>query len=134
MKLILLAASLFLLTAREGCKAKKGKTSTSTAGCYKGKLEIKGGCMNYTISITGSNFDTSLVMANWTDQNTGKTYQNVFALKSRCTFPDTINAGDEFYFMIDSTSVQNCAVCLMYYPVPSKKLSIKVIPGPCQPG
>ena len=46
--------------------------------------------------------------------------------------PGNINAGDEFYFMIDSTSVQNCAVCLMYYPVPSKKLSIKVIPGPCQ--
>ena len=133
MKLILLAASLLLLTAKEDCKTKKGKTNTSTAGCYKGKLEVKGGCMNYTISITGSNFDTSLVMANWTDENTSKTYKNVFALKSRCTFPDNINAGDEFYFMIDSTSGQNCAVCLMYYPVPPKKLSIKVIPGPCQP-
>ena len=105
---------------------------TSVPGCYKGRLEIKGGCMNYTISITGNNFDTSLVMADWTDENTGKTYNNVFALKTRCTFPDNINAGDEFYFMIDSTSVQNCAVCLMYYPVPPKKLSIKVIPGPCQ--
>jgi len=88
--------------------------------------------MNYTISMTSLNFDTSLVMANWTDENTGKTYKNAFALNSRCTFPGNINAGDEFYFMIDSTSVQNCAVCLMYYPVPSKKLSIKVIPGPCQ--
>ncbi len=133
MKLMLLVASLILLTAREDCKTKKGKTNTSTDGCYKGKLEVKGGCMNYTISITGSNFDTSLVMATWTDENTNKTYQNVFALKSRCTFPDTIAAGDEFYFVIDSTSVQNCAVCLMYYPAPSKKLSIKVIPGPCQP-
>ena len=133
MKLLLLAASFILLITKEDCKTKKSKTNTNIDGCYKGKLEVKGGCMNYTISITGSNFDTSLVMANWTDENTNNTYQNVFALKSRCTFPDTINAGDEFYFMIDSTSVQNCAVCLMYYPVPSKKLSIKVIPGPCQP-
>jgi hypothetical protein len=119
--------------AKEDCKIKKGKTNINTTGCYKGKLEIKGECMNYTISITGSNFDTSLVMANWIDENTGKNYKNVFALKSRCTFPDNINAGDEFYFMIDSTSVQNCVVCLMYYPVPPRKLSIKVIPGPCQP-
>jgi hypothetical protein len=133
MKVILLAVSLVLLTAKETCKAKKGKTSFSSNGCYKGKLEIKGGCMNYTISITSESFDTSLVMASWTDENTNRDYKNVFALNSRCTFPDNINAGDEFYFMIDSTSVQNCAVCLMYYPVPSKKLSIKVIPSPCQP-
>src|SRR4030095_11806430 len=133
MKFLFLITSLFLLTAKENCKKRKGKTNITTAGCYKGRLEIKGGCMNYTISISNPNFDTSLVVANWTDENTSKTYKNVFALQSRCTFPDTINAGDEFYFMIDSTSVQNCAVCLMYYPVPPKKLSIKIIPGPCQP-
>lgn len=132
MKLLLLAASLILITVKEDCKAKSGNSTVSTSGCYKGKLEIKGGCMNYTISITSPNVDTSLAMAAWTDENTGKTYKNVFALGSKCTFPENINAGDEFYFMIDSTSVQNCAVCLMYYPVPSKKLSIKVIPGPCQ--
>jgi hypothetical protein len=133
MKWLFLITSFFLLTAKENCKKKKGKTNINTAGCYKGRLEIKGGCMNYTISITSPNFDTSLVMADWTDENTSKAYKNVFALQSRCTFPDTINAGDEFYFMIDSTSVQNCAVCLMYYPVPMKKLPIKIIPGPCQP-
>src|SRR5690242_12072155 len=116
MKVLFLTASLFLLMAKEDCKPKKKKMDTPVPGCYKGRLEIKGGCMNYTISIAGNNFDTSLVMANWTDENTGKTYNNVFALNSRCTFPGNINAGDEFYFMIDSTSVQNCAVCLMYYP------------------
>ena len=132
MKILLLAASLTLLTAKETCKRKKGNTNISASGCYKGRLEIKGGCMNYTIAITSPNFDTSLAMASWTDENTGKDYKNVFALGSRCTFPDSINAGNEFYFTIDNTSVQNCAVCLMYYPVPQKKLSIKVIPGPCQ--
>lgn len=87
--------------------------------------------MNYTIGMINPAIDTSLVVPNWTDPNTGKSYQNVFALNSRCTFPDTINAGDEFYFVIDSSSVKACAVCLMYYPVPSKKLSIKVLKGPC---
>ena len=89
--------------------------------------------MNYTIGITSKDFDTSLVVANWTDESTGRSYKNVFALNSRCTFPSELNEGDEFYFMIDTTSVQNCLVCLMYYPVPFKKLSIKVIPGPCEP-
>ena len=132
MKFLFLIVSFVLLMTKEDCKTKKGNTNINTAGCYKGRLEVKGGCMNYTISITSPSFDTSLVAGTWTDENTGKTYKNVFALKSKCTFPENINAGDEFYFMIDSTSVQNCAVCLMYYPVPPKKLSIKVIPGPCQ--
>ena len=132
MKVLLLVASLILLAAKENCKGKKENTNIIAPGCYKGRLEIKGGCMNYTIAITSPNFDTSLAMVSWTDENTGKSYKNVFALGSRCTFPDSISAGKEFYFMIDNTSVQNCAVCLMYYPVPQKKLSIKVIPGPCQ--
>jgi hypothetical protein len=132
MKVFLLIASFILLTStKESCHKKKKNVDIGAADCYKGKLEVKGGCMNYTISITGGNFDTSLVLANWTDENTGKSYKNVFALGSRCTFPETINEGDVFYFVIDNTSVQNCAVCMMYYPVPAKKLSIKIIRGPC---
>jgi hypothetical protein len=124
---------MLLSSLKESCKQKKkDNAGLMTPGCYRGKLEVKGGCMNYTIGITSTTFDTSMVMATWTDETTGKAYQNVFALNSRCTFPDTIKAGDEFYFKIDSTTVQNCAVCLMYYPVPAKKLSIKVIQGPCE--
>jgi len=83
MKFLFLVASLILFTTKEDCKKKKGNTNNHIAGCYKGRLEVKGGCMNYTISMTSLNFDTSLVMANWTDENTGKTYKNVFALNSR---------------------------------------------------
>jgi len=135
MKFFVFITSFILLTSlKESCKNKKEKTTTSiTSGCYKGKLEVKGGCMNYTIGIISQDFDTSLVVANWTNEASGKLYKNVFALNSRCSFPNTINEGDEFYFMIDNTTVQNCIVCLMYYPVPPKKLSIKIIPGPCQP-
>jgi len=100
MKFFLLVAPLILLTSpKESCKhKKKDNTSLVAPGCYRGKLEVKGGCMNYTISITSTNFDTSIVMANWIDETTTKAYKNVFALNSRCTFPDTIKAGDEFYF------------------------------------
>ena len=112
------------------CKSKK---TANLPGCYKGRLEVKGACMNYTIRMVEGTLDTFLVAAQWTDETSGKSYSNVFALDSRCTFPSTINEGDEFYFSIDSTTVQDCAVCMMYYPVPSRKLSIKVLSGPCAP-
>ena len=132
MKFFFIITSLILLgSTKENCKKRKQNVDIAVEGCYKGKLEVKGGCMNYTISITGAGFDTSLVVASWTDENTGKSYKNVFALGSRCTFSETINAGDEFYFEIDNAAGQNCAVCMMYYPVPAKKLSIKVIQDPC---
>ena len=125
--MILLAAGSLAVSAKT-CKKKEEKLS---AGCYKGRLEIKAACMNYTISITAGTFDTTWVVPQWTDENTGRTYRNAFALGSRCTFPATINEGDEFYFKLDSGTVQNCAVCMMYYPVPSKHLSIKVLDQPC---
>ncbi len=127
MKLLLILASLFFVSA----SAKSCKDQKLPEGCYKGKLEIKALCMNYTISVQSKNFDTSMVVAQWTDESTGKNYTNVFGLGSRCTFPDSLKAGDEFYFTIDTTSVQNCMVCMAYYPTPSKKLSIKVLNAPC---
>ncbi len=127
MKFLVLFGSIVLLSSST-CKNKK---TSSPQHCYKGKLEIKAACMNYTISVLKGNIDTTLFAANWTDESTGKAYQNVFALDSRCSFPSTINEGDEFYFTIDSTTVQNCAVCLLYYPVPPKKVKIKVLPQPC---
>lgn len=127
MKLILLVFSFSLISAsNKACKQKQLPN-----GCYKGRLEIKELCMNYTISIQSSNFDTSMVVANWNDETSGKTYKNVFELGSKCTFPDSLKAGDEFYFTVDTTSVQNCMVCMAYYPTPPKKLSIKILNGPC---
>jgi hypothetical protein len=129
MKLIFLFSSLiFLSTSRESCSRIK---KVPGPGCYKGRLEVKAACMNYTISVLSGNMDPARIESSWTDETTGKTYKNAFALGSRCTFPSRINAGDEFYFMIDSTSAQNCAVCMIYYPTPAKHLSIKVLDAPC---
>jgi hypothetical protein len=127
MKLLFLIGSVALLSSST-CKHKQANPATN---CYKGKLEIKAACMNYTISVQQGIIDTAVFAASWTDESTGKSYKNVFALDSRCNFPSTIHEGDEFYFTVDSTTVQDCAVCLIYYPVPPKKVKIKVLDKPC---
>jgi hypothetical protein len=123
MKQILLLSGIFLLTiSAEKCGNKK-----ASAGVYKGKLEIKAICMNYTLTVIDGNIDTSLVVGSWTDETTNKTYKNAFALGDPCTFPSAIKQGDEFYFTIDTAKRGNCAVCMAYYPTPQKKLMIKIV-------
>src|SRR5437868_12144189 len=83
---------------------------------YKGRLEIKAICKNYTIKLLDGKVDTSLIVSNWTDESTKTAYTNVFALKNPCNFPDSIKQGDEFYFVLDSVSTDPCMVCMAYYP------------------
>ena len=123
MKLLIFLSVIFLLTV----SADKCGTKKSSTGKYKARLEIKGICMNYTLRLLEGNIDTSLISANWTDESTGKSYNNVFGLGSPCTFPSNIEQGDDFYFMIDTSKQQQCAVCMAYYPTPPRKLSIKVV-------
>ena len=122
MKTFILAPFVFiLLVTADKCKNKKENS------VYKGKLEVKGMCMNYTIKLLEGNIDTSKLVAEWKNESTGKTHTNVFALGGVCNFPPTINEGDEFSFTIDTTYVSNCAVCLAYYPKPAKSIAIKVV-------
>lgn len=128
--MIKIFSSLALLITLGACSGNKAAQRTDT--CFKGKLEVKGGCMNYTISIQEGNMDSSLYVEEWTDENTGKQYDKVFALASKCSFPANIKEGDTFYFTIDSTPDRSCSVCMMYYPVPPRSLAIKVQQEPCQ--
>jgi hypothetical protein len=124
MKLLVFLSAIFLLTvSSEQCTPKKKIGGTT----YKGKLETKAICMNYTLTVVEGKIDSSLVAASWTDENTGKTYTNAFALGDPCSFPASIKQGDEFYFTIDTAKRGNCAVCMAYYPTPPKKLFIKVV-------
>lgn len=127
MKLFVIAIFFIVVTAST-CKNNK---MIAGPNCFKGKLEIKGPCLNYTVRLLKETIDTSIVSADWINESTGKKYKNVFALGSRCNFPDSIKEGDDFYFTIDSSAVQYCAVCMIYYPVPTKKLFIKVLEKPC---
>jgi hypothetical protein len=124
MKLFILLACISALTISAD---KCGKKKSQSAGSYKAKLEVKGICMNYTFRLLEGEIDTSMISANWTDESTGKSYTNVFGLGSPCTFPKNIEQGDDFYFVIDTSQKQQCAVCLAFYPSPPRKLSIKVI-------
>lgn len=123
MKLLITLIALASLTiSASKCGSKKTGTGT-----YKAKLEIKALCMNYTLRLLEGDLDSSMISPSWTDESTGKSYTNVFGLGSPCTFPSTIKEGDEFYFVIDTTAKQECAVCMAFYPTPPKKLQIKVV-------
>ena len=126
MKFILYIAIVFAALGLTNCSSQKVPSTT----CFKGRLEVKGICSNYTIKLAEGSIDTARIAAEWKDETTGKSYINVFGLSSPCSFPSTINAGDEFYFVLD-TAKQNWPVCMAYYPTPSKKLSIKVLDKPC---
>ncbi|HEX3167582.1 MAG TPA: hypothetical protein VHQ93_15030, partial [Chitinophagaceae bacterium] len=97
MKLYVTAPIIFILAITTNkCKNK------NEGSVYKGRLEVKGMCMNYTIKLLDGNIDTSKLVSEWKNEITGKTHNNVFALGSVCNFPPTINEGDEFSFTIDT--------------------------------
>ena len=103
------------------------KSNDTIQNCFKGKLVLKGLCMNYVIQIIEGDVDKALYESSWQNPSTKTTYQNIFGLGSICTFPSTINEGDEFYFSIPKSSiVQTCAQCMAYSPTPSKKISIEI--------
>jgi hypothetical protein len=120
MKLFLFLSFITILSTSSGDCNKKDKQAK-----YQGRLEIKGICMNYTISVIGENPDLE-IEKNWKDEASGKSYSNVFALGNPCQFPKQLNQGDTFYFTIDSSIQEACMVCEAYAPKPSKKLDIKV--------
>jgi hypothetical protein len=120
-KFIYLFALLFLLSCS------KNNSDSELESSYKGKLVVKGICMNYVIQVLDSNFDSSLIELNWINEFSGISFTNVFALGSVCDFPENIEEGDEFNFIIDNFKNNNCAVCLAYSPTPNKYLSITVL-------
>jgi hypothetical protein len=123
MKLLLLLSILAsLILSNSDCQSGKNEKK------LKGRLEIAGICSNYTIGLLEGDPGQNAVEANWTDETTGKQYDNVFRLENPCEFPGTIKQGDEFYFVIDSSIQKPCTVCLAYYPTPTKKIPIKVVP------
>ena len=113
----LLALAPFVSSEFTSCNKK-----SASDNCLKGRLEIKGICSNYVITIIEGPVDTSKVASTWTDPETNKTYTNAFKLGSPCTFPSTLNEGDEFYFTF---------VCMAYRPVPEKINMINVLNSPC---
>lgn len=129
MKKIILACSILLIVFTTVCSVNKSKTSTpqQQQGTLKARFEISALCANYTFSVIEGNIDTALVVESWVNPQTNKVYKNAFGISNPCSLPKNLKQGDEFYFEIDKTASENCAVCMAYYPTPQKHLSIKVL-------
>jgi hypothetical protein len=119
---------LFTLLTSGTCN--RAITSSTQTTCYKGKLVIKGMCMNYVIQVISGDTAKLQLEKTWVDETTDETYNNVFALASKCSFPD-LEEGSEFYFTVIGKDVATCNVCLAYRPVPTAKNNIAVSKSPC---
>jgi hypothetical protein len=103
------------------------KNEQVSSSCLKGKLVLKGICMNYVIELVEGNIDPSRIEKLWINPWTKTEYKNVFALGSTCDFPATIGEGQEFYFSLnDRVDTTSCVQCKAYSPVPEKKLYITI--------
>lgn len=115
---------IILILVLFSCKKEDFSTNTD---CYRGKIVLSGICSNITVQVTSGNLDPDLYEKNWVNPATNTAYENVFRLLSVCTFPTDIKEGQEFNFKVISQEEDaNCAVCLAYYPTPTKGLYIKV--------
>ena len=118
---------MVLLISITGCD----KQETFTNGCFKGKLVIKGICKNDVVQLLEGTGEALKVESSWTYPTTGTIYKNVFAVDSKCSFPDNLKEGDEFYFTLDPTQTEDCALCKALSPAPETKLKIKIcVPTP----
>jgi hypothetical protein len=124
---LILAAAMMLMAAT--CNKTANKTITNTQ-CFKGRLEIKGICMNYVIKVLQGDTKALSIDSSWTDESDGKVYRDVFALGNKCNFPD-LQEGDEFYFTINGKEDPSCNVCMAFRPVPASKNNIVVSKTPC---
>ena len=104
------------------------RTVSGGTGKLKGRLVIKEICSHYVVEVVEGQVADSLVTNGWTDEKRGKTYNKVFTVSNRCSFPaDAIKEGDEFEFNIDpNPPKEDCAVCLAFYPTPPKRNAIKI--------
>lgn len=101
----------------------------SGTGKLKGRLVIKEICAHYVIEVIEGNVDTSLVTNGWRDEKRNKTYNKVFTVSNRCSFPASeLKEGDEFEFTFDKNPPpEDCLVCMAYYEVPQKRNAVKVV-------
>ncbi len=131
-KLVCIYLAIFLFLGlscekNEQLEDRSLKESDQFGNCFKGKLVLKGICMNYVIQLIDGNIDTNRIHFKWINPMTKVEYKNVFALGSICTFPETIAEGQEFYFSIlDKPDTSVCVQCKAYSPVPDKMLHISI--------
>ncbi len=90
-----------------------------------GKLVEKGPCGQYVIEVISGKIDSGKIEKTW---HSGKDtiLTNVFTVENVCDFGGAgFRQNDVFTFAISEKKIpQNCAVCLIYYPVPEKRNTV----------
>ena len=129
MRLTALLIVMFTMLTAATCNNKANNAALKD-NCFKGKLVIKGICMNYVVQLVEGDTSQLQLTKTWMDETSDKTYTNVFALASKCNFPD-MEEGDEFYFTVTDKADSNCNVCMAYRPVPEAKNFILVHKNGC---
>jgi hypothetical protein len=111
-------------------KSLENRQTLEASQCMKGILVKKGICGQRVIKITSQNKEGVGYAAQWKDEISGKTYENVFTVENYCSFPVSVNEGDEFTFKLTSDKTNDCVVCQSFTPVPGEKNSI-IVNGDC---
>lgn len=96
------------------------------SGPLRGKLADEGLCRNYTITVTGGNINPDLIDSLWTNPFSKIKYKYAFGVANFCDFK-SVKKGQEFYFEIISPGNTDCINCAAAWPIPGKKLNIKVL-------
>ena len=127
MKTMVAFGLIFIGLLHTGCQKKESPDQTENPtqnGCWKGILVKKGICGQRVIKIISSDKNGLAFATTWKDETSGKTYENVFTVENFCTFPSSVNEGDEVSFSVTANRSNNCIVCQAYTPVPNEKNSI----------
>ena len=111
-------------------KSVENRQGLEAGQCMKGILVKKGICGQRVIKITSLNKEGVVYAAEWKDDLSGKIYENVFTVENSCSFPASINEGDEVSFKLTSDKTNNCVVCQAFTPVPKEKNNI-IVSGDC---
>jgi hypothetical protein len=108
----------------------ENRQSIEGSQCVKGVLVKKGICGQRIIKITSQNKVGVAYAAQWKDDISGQVHENVFAVENFCSFPVSINEGDEITFKLTTNKTNDCVTCQAFTPVPGEKNSI-IVNGDC---
>lgn len=121
MKRTILIPVVLFLFAGSGFNCEPGKVNPDK---LTGKLVVAGPCGQYVIQVLKGDLDSSRIQKMYLDSGffgKGERYSNVFTVRNVCDFAGYhLSKNDIFTFVLkDTLPDQNCAVCLIYYPVPT---------------
>lgn len=117
---LLIRSVLLLLLVSFGVQCKRSNPSNPlnplNPNILTGKLVVDDGCAQFAVEIVSGPFDSSKVVASWTDSDNGAVYTNVFRLtgvRGACAISYYgVSKGDIFEFQFDPNPPnQDCETC-----------------------